>query len=129
MPAHLASNIRWSGNYVFGSDVLTNMADHGAVVAAVIAGWSVTEAHLGRTFATLIGAKQPAAMSMYAAARSFEVQRSLLEAAVDDVLSKRYAALFRAAFVVLNRSARYRHSLPIGYGELPPIRTWLASSW
>jgi hypothetical protein len=110
MPAQLASTIKWNGNYAFGSDVLTNMADHGAVVAAVIAGWSITETHLGRTFATLVGAKQPVAMSMYAAVRSFEVQRSLLQAAVNEALPERHAALFKAALVVVNRAAQYRHS-------------------
>lgn len=110
MPAQLASNTNWNGNYIFGNEVLVNMPDHGSVVAAVIAGWSITEAHLGRTFASLIGAKQPVAMSMYAAARSFDVQRDLLKAAVDEVLPRRYAKLFKAALVVLNRAAQYRHS-------------------
>jgi len=109
MPAQPASNIKWNENYFFGSDTLISKSAHGAIVAAVIAGWSATEAHLGRTFATLIGAKQPVTMRMYAAARSFEVQSDLLKAAVDEILSKRDADLFDAALAVLRKTVRYRN--------------------
>jgi hypothetical protein len=110
LPAQPASHVKWNGNYFFGSDVLINLPDHGCLVAAVIAGWAATETNLGRMFAELIGAKQPVTLSMYAAARSFEVQRDLLQAAVDEILPKRYATLFKAALVVLNRAAKQRHN-------------------
>lgn len=110
MPAQPASSYpKWSGNYVFGNDVLVNMPDHGALVAAVIAGWSTTETHLGRMLAALIGAKQPVALSMYSAARSFDVQRDLLKAAVEETMAKRYSTLLNATLPVLNRAAKQRH--------------------
>ncbi len=110
MPAQPASHYpKWTGNYIFGNEVLLNLPDHGSLVAAVIAGWSITEAHLGRTLAVLIGAKQPVAMSMYMAARSFDVQRDLLQAAVNEVLPKRYATIFKVAMIVIGRAAAHRH--------------------
>ena len=109
MTAQLASQRKWNGNYIFGNDVLINMPEYGSHVAAVIAGWSLVEAQLGRTFAALIGAKQPVTMSMYSAVRSFEVQKNLLEAAVNDMLPKRNAIFFRAALTVINRAAIHRH--------------------
>jgi hypothetical protein len=109
MTAQPASNHKWNGNYVFGNNVLTNMPDHGSLVAAVIAGWSVTEATLGRAFAMSIGARQPVSMSMYGAARSFDVQRDLLLVAVKEVMPKRYAELAAATLVVINRAAIHRH--------------------
>jgi hypothetical protein len=109
MPAQPASNMKWNGNYVLTNNALVNMADHGGIVASVIAGWSLIEANLGRTFAILIGARQPTTMSMYLAMRSFEIQRDLLQVAVAEALPKRYAALFKAALTVLNRTAQHRH--------------------
>ena len=104
-----ASRVKWNGNYFFGSDCLTGRPELGSIVAAVIAGWAITETHLGRTFAILIGAKQPITMSMYGATRSFDVQRDLLKAVAKEVLSKRYVVLFEAALVVMNRAAADRH--------------------
>ena len=110
MTAQPASSIpKWSGNYFFGNEALIGMPEYGSLVSAVIAGWSITEAHLGRSFAALIGAKQPITMTMYSAARSFEVQRDLVQAVVDEVLPRRYADLFRAALVVMGRAALHRH--------------------
>jgi hypothetical protein len=109
MTAQPASQRNWNGSYRFGKDVLIDMPEYGSYVAAVIAGWSLIEAQLGRTFAALIGAKQPVTMSMYSAVRSFDVQKSLLEAAVDDRLPKRNALFFRAALTVINRAAIHRH--------------------
>jgi hypothetical protein len=109
MTAQPASSHKWNANCTFGNEALVNMPDHGSVVAAVIAGWSVIEATLGRTFAMLIGARQPVSMSMYGAARSFEIQRELLQVAVNEVMSKRHAALIAATLVVVNRSAIHRH--------------------
>lgn len=104
-----ATRVKWNGNYIFGNEALTGRPEFGSIVAAVIAGWSITETHLGRTFATLIGAKQPVTMSMYAAARSFQVQRDLLLAVADEVLPKRYATLFGVVLTVLNHAAQDRH--------------------
>lgn len=39
------------------------------------------------------------------AVRSFETQRDLLQAAVDETMSKRHAALVKATLVVVNRAA------------------------
>lgn len=103
------STMKWNGNYVFGNNVLINLPEYGSQVAAVIAGWAIIEATLGRTFATLIGARQPVAMSMYSAARSFEIQRELFMVAVDAVMPKSYAELIGATLVVVNRSAIHRH--------------------
>src|SRR5665213_514455 len=104
-----ASKVKWNGNYMFGTDSLVARPEFGCLVAAVIAGWAIIETHLGRTFATLIGAKQPTTMNMYMAARSFDVQRDLLKVAAVDVLPKRYAALFDVALIILSRAALDRH--------------------
>lgn len=104
-----ATKVKWNGNYIFGNTQFAAFPEHSAEIAAVIAGWSIVEASLGRAFATLIGAKQPVAMTMYSAARSFEVQRALLEAAVDDVLAPRVALLFKIVLVVIYRAAAHRH--------------------
>lgn len=109
MCAHPATKVKWNGNYLFGSDVMLQRPHLSCLVANVIAGWSVTETHLGRTLATLIGAKQPVTMSMYEAVRSFEVQRALLVAAANDVLPTRYAALFEVSLSVLTRAAQDRN--------------------
>ena len=109
MTAQRASRVKWNGNHIFGNEVLVNMPEHGSIVAATIAGWAITEAHPGRIFGTLIGGRQPVALSMYSVARSFDIQRDLLLAAVDEIMPKRYAALFRAALVVLRRAALHRH--------------------
>ncbi len=108
--AHRASKMKWNGNYLFGNDVLINKPEFGALVAAAIAGWAMTEARLGRAFAHLIGAKQPITMSMYEVVRSFEVRRDLLTTAAAEVLPKRYALLFSAALSVLTRAASDRHN-------------------
>jgi hypothetical protein len=104
-----ATNVRWNGNYIFGSDTLIAQPQLSALVAATIAGWAVTEAHLGRTFAALIGAKHPVTLSMYAAVRSFEVQRDILLAAAREALPPRYAMVFSAALSVLLGAAKHRH--------------------
>lgn len=104
-----ASRVKWNGDYLFGNEALINKPEFGSLVAAVIAGWAITETHLGRTFATMIGTKQPVTMSMYEAVRSFEIQRDLLRAAANDVLPKRYAALLDAALSVLTRAASDRN--------------------
>jgi len=92
-----------------GNNALVLKPEHASVAMSVIAGWAATEVHLGRVFATLIGAKHPVAMSMYVAARSYEVQRDLLLAAAREVLAKRYATRIEDALVVMGRSASIRH--------------------
>jgi hypothetical protein len=109
MSPNPASKIKWNGNYIFGNEVLLAKPQFGALVAATIAGWSMTETHLGRTFATLIGAKQPAAMRMYEAVRSFDIQRDLIRAAANEVLSVRYATLFDLSLNILTRAAADRN--------------------
>jgi hypothetical protein len=104
-----ASRVKWNGNYQFGTETLTARPEFSGLVAAVIAGWAMTETHLGRTFAVLIGAKQPVTMTMYEAVRSFDVQRRLLLVAASEVLPKRYATLMDAALTVLIRAAQDRH--------------------
>jgi hypothetical protein len=104
-----ASTVKWNGNYLFGNEVLIAKPAFGTLVAAVIAGWSTTETHLGRTFATLIGTKQPVTMSMYEAVRSFEIQRDLLRTAANDVLPKRYATIMDVSLSVLTRAASDRN--------------------
>jgi hypothetical protein len=109
MSPNLGSKVPWNGNYVFGNNVLTARPEYGSLVAAVIAGWAVTETHLGRVFAYMVGAKHPITMSMYAAIHSFDTQRDLLKVAAEESLSKRNAILFKASLVVLNRAAQERH--------------------
>ena len=103
------STMKWNGNFMFGNDVLIDRPDHGSHVAAAISGWAIIEAMLGRTFAILIGARQPVTMTMYSATRSFDVQRELFMAAVNAVMPKKYAELIAATLVVINRSAIHRH--------------------
>jgi hypothetical protein len=100
---------KWNGNYELSDKSLLAKPDFARVIAAVIAAWSMTEAHLGRTLAALIGSKQSVVMSMYSAARSFEVHRALLLAAVNEVMPKRYADIFGISLSVLARSAKHRH--------------------
>jgi hypothetical protein len=109
MSPNPATKVKWNGNYVFGNDVLTAKPEHGSLVAAVIAGWSTTETHLGRAFATLIGAKTPVTMGMYEAVLSFQIQKDLLRIAANEVLPKRYAEVFDIALTVLNRASADRN--------------------
>lgn len=109
MTAQPITHHNWNGNYVFGNEVLIEWPEYGAEVSGVISGWAFVEATLGRAFASLIGARQPVTMTMYNAARSFDVQRALLEAAVDDVLPVTYSRIFKIALIVINRSAIHRH--------------------
>lgn len=109
-----ASKVKWNGGNAFGSNALTKHPELGSLVAAVIGGWAIIEAHLGRAFVTLIGAKQPVTMSMYAAVWSFDIQREFLRVASADVLPKRYADIFAAALTVLGRSAQNRHKFAHG---------------
>lgn len=109
MPAQPASTMKWTGAHEFGNKVLTDLPSHGSIVASVIARWAMIETYLGATFAVLIGAKEPAAMSMYLATRSFEVQRDLLQAAVDELMAMKYAQMFKSCLVVINRAAQHRH--------------------
>jgi hypothetical protein len=96
-------------NYQFGSDFLTEQPELGALVAFVIGGWSIIQTYLGTTFGILIGARQPAAMSMYAEFRSFEVQRTLLVTAARDLLPMRYADIVEVTLIVLGRANKTRH--------------------
>ena len=114
-----ASKVKWNGSYVFGNDVLTNRPELGCLVAAVIAGWSVTEAHLGRIFANLVGSKQSATMSMYTIVRSEDIKRDPLRAAAADVLPKRYVTVFLAALNVLGRAGGIRHEFAHGIWGAP----------
>jgi hypothetical protein len=109
MSPNPASKMKWNGNYMFGNEMLTRKPEFGALVASVIAGWAITETHLGRTFATLIGSKQRVTMSMYEAVRSFDIQRDLLRAAANDVLPKRYAELLDVSLNVLTRASSDRN--------------------
>jgi hypothetical protein len=110
MPPHPASHYKkWNGSCELSDQSLLAKPELAGLVASVIAAWSMTEAHLGRTLAALIGSKQPVIMSMYSATRSFEVQRALLLAAVKEVMPKRYADIFDISLAVLARSAKYRH--------------------
>jgi hypothetical protein len=104
-----ASKVRWNGNYIMGNDALIGSPEFASIVAAVIAGWSMTETHLGRTFAYLVGAKHPVTMSMYTTARTFRMQRDLLETVAKEVLPKKYAALFGVVMGVLTSAANDRH--------------------
>lgn len=103
------STIKSSGNYIFGNDVLTNNPELGSLVSRAIAGWAIIEAHLGHAFATLVGPKQNAALSMYFALRSFEIQRTLLETLIDEKLPKRTRRILRATIAVICREASTRH--------------------
>jgi len=78
-------------------------------VSRAIAGWAITESHLGNAFAELVGPKQTAALSMYAAMRSFELQRAMLEAIVVEKLPKTSARIFCATLAVISRDASIRH--------------------
>ena len=108
--------------YNFGSDHLREQPELGALVANVIAGWSATEAYLGMVFGSLIGASEPTTMNMYAAFRSFDTQRTLLETAARDLLSQRYADILEVTLTVLGRAARIRHQFAHGiWGASPDI--------
>jgi len=101
-------------NYIFGTDGLAVRPDQATLVAQTIAGWAVTETHLGHIFGFLIGASKPVTMTMYAAMRSFDVQRALLETAARELLPVRYADMLFAVLVVLNRAASVRHQFAHG---------------
>lgn len=109
-----ASKVRWNGNYFFGDVSMFAKPRHAALVAAVIAGWSGTEAHLGRVFANLVSSKHAVTMNMFAAARSFEVQRDLLLAAARTTLPRTHFTTFEASIVVVSRASRDRHAFAHG---------------
>jgi hypothetical protein len=96
-------------NHIFGTDGLAVRPEQATLVARAIAGWAVTETHLGHIFGFLIGASKPATMSMYAAMRSFDVQRTLLQTAAQELLRPRYADMLFAVLIVLGRAATVRH--------------------
>lgn len=103
------STLRTNGNYFFGTDVLVPRPNSMALISIAVAGWSITEAHLGNAFAALIGATKPVTMDMYCAFDSFAVQKRLLVTAATRILPKRYSDIFRATLVVLERAATERH--------------------
>lgn len=107
--AQRASNVTWNGTYIFGSEALTTKPEHAMWVAATIAAWAATEQHLGRVFGSLIGAKQPVTMSMYAAVRSPEVQRDIIKTACAELLPKRYAMMAAAGLDALYKVSQPRH--------------------
>jgi hypothetical protein len=109
MAPQLASNVKWNGNYWFGGDIITRKPLLAGIVAGVIAEWSLTEAHLGRVFAYMIGAKHPITMTMYESVKSFDVQRDLLQKVAAETLAERNYELLSAALIVLNRRAAVRH--------------------
>ncbi len=109
MQAQRGSQSQWDGQCFFGTDALTKFPELGALVAATIAGWSMVEAHLGRMFGSLIGAKRPVTMSMYSAVRSFEVQRDIIKAASVELLPRRYAMLVSACLDVMLAASKTRH--------------------
>lgn len=109
MCPQIASNVKWNGNYVFGSDTLSARPELASIVAATISAWAITETHLGRAFAHLIGAKQPVSMNMYAAVRSFDVQRDMIIVAAREVLPRRYAILFEASLNVIKKASSDRN--------------------
>lgn len=111
MPGQPFSKIRSNGNYAFGTDLLGSRPDLMTLVGIAIAGWSVAQAHLGNTFAALLGAKHPVTMSIYAAFDSFMVQRQILVTAANELLPKRYAAIFRATLKIIEKAAKDRNRL------------------
>jgi len=117
-----------ANNWIFGSDGLALRPEEAALVAHAIAGWSVTEAHLGHIFGTLIGATEPVTMDMYAAIRSFEVQRKLLETAAEKLLPVHYFDMLIAVMVVVARSQYIRHRFAHGiWGssqDIPAALLW-----
>lgn len=80
-----------------------------AIVAKVIAEWSLAQAHLGSAFAELIGTRSPATTSIYASFDSFAVQRQMLVTAAMELLPRRSADVFRALLVIVERAAKERH--------------------
>ena len=117
------SQVSKSRDYVLGNDILGSKPELGALVAKVIAGWSITEAHLGNAFAALIGARLPAAMSMYAALRSFDAQRDVFNAAARELMPKRYADIVEVTITVISREARERHKFAHWIWGWPPKST------
>ena len=109
MCAQRASHVRWNGNYAFGSDTLLARPKLAAQIAATISGWAITEAHLGRALAILVGSTQPAALAMYMAVRSFDAQRDMLMAAVSEVMRPRYARLIKVCLDVIGKGYKDRN--------------------
>lgn len=93
--------VRWNGNHIFGNDALLANPELASWVSAIIAGWSGTEAHLGRIFATLIGSQHPIALSMYTEVKSFDVQKALLERTAREILPEDDALLLSALLIVI----------------------------
>jgi hypothetical protein len=106
-----ASNTKWNGSSDASFNGFAAFPELTARAALIINGWSTIEAHLGRVFGTLIGAKQPATMSMYSAVRSAEVQRDIFKAACTELLPIRYAKLAHACLDVIHRASGTRNRL------------------
>ena len=96
-------------DYVASLDMLPGREKQIALAMQAIAGWARIEAELGIMFASLVGAREPSAMSLYAAVRSFDVQRTLLETAARELLPTRYADMVLAVLIVVARAAVIRH--------------------
>jgi hypothetical protein len=109
MAAQRATSVKWNGESTWGTNVLTEAPELGALVAATITAWTMTEAHMGRLFGSLIGIKQPMTMSMYSAIRSFEVQRDLIKTASVERLPKRYAIAVTAGMSVVQKFYKTRN--------------------
>lgn len=103
------STLGANDNYVFSTDALPSRPDLMVAAMQVIVAWSYVQTQLGHAFGTLIGAKKPVTMSMYAAFDSFVVQRQMLITAATEILPKRYSEVFRATLIVLERAAKERH--------------------
>lgn len=80
-----------------------------AIVADVIARWSLIQVLLGNTFAELVGARSPATVEMFASFDSFATQRLMLLTGARELLPKRYADIFRVTLTVVERAAKERH--------------------
>jgi hypothetical protein len=103
------SDLTDNPNHVFGTDAIHSRPELMALAMRVIAGWAMTEAHLGNIFATLLGSKKFATVEMYAAFDGFSAQRTMLTTAARTVLPKTYFNTFDVVLRVLLRAADHRH--------------------
>jgi hypothetical protein len=110
MAGQTLAGIRLDGEPIFGGLALDLApAELTALVADVVARWSLTQTTLGNVFAELIGARSSAVVSIYASFDSFLIQRRMLETAAAELLPKRYSEIFIAAMEIIESAAKERH--------------------
>lgn len=104
------SSLKAKGEAVFGPLGIDNgPPELMAIVAKVIAEWSLAQAHLASAFAEIIGSRSPATVSIYASFDSFSVQRQMLLTSASELLPQRTFDVLRALLIIVERAAKERH--------------------